>query len=308
MIARVRGVTRRCCGCWINVERVRSNVHEDGSCPLVRHRCSGGGECVHRHDDLVARTEPKPLKGEVQPGRGRTDRHGFDPTAQEVNEGALEALRLGAGGDPAGAQAVDDLGDFGLAQIGHRERQEIVPGNASFASIERSEFRRAGPPCGLRSDSSIAPVRRTGISTSSVIRCPSAGLCRDLGASSGRFREALRRCLRGEVAKALASSRRKAVESCCPVFPHVSSEWRHVQALTKLCFKRSATDFGVASPIRGVSALSQAGARVRSSRHTVAAPWPGASRPHRLRRWSVATTAESDRRPTGLAAGPGRCH
>ena len=95
----------------------------------------------------------------MQPGRGRTDRHGFDPAAQEVNEGALEALRLGAGGDPAGAQAVDDLGDFGLAQIGHRERQEIVPGNASFASIERSEFRRAGPPCGLRSNSSIAPVR-----------------------------------------------------------------------------------------------------------------------------------------------------
>ena len=118
----------------INVERVRINVHEDRSCPLVRHRCSGGGECVHRHDDLVTRAEPKPLKGEVQPGRGRADRHGFDPAAQEVNEGALEALRLGAGGDPAGAQAVDDLGDFGLAKIGHRERQEIVPANASLAS------------------------------------------------------------------------------------------------------------------------------------------------------------------------------
>ena len=135
---------RRCCGCWINVERVRVDVHEDRSGPVVRHHGSGGSKGMHRHDDLVTRTEPKPLQGEVQPGRGRADRHGFDPAAQEVDEGALEALRLGAGGDPAGAQAVDDLGNFGLAEIGYRERARDSF-RATPASLVPSDLRSGAP-------------------------------------------------------------------------------------------------------------------------------------------------------------------
>jgi hypothetical protein len=223
---------------------------------------------VHRYNDLVARTELKPLQGEVQPGPGRADGHGFDPAAQEVDEGALEALRLGAGGDPAGAQAVDHLGNLRLTKIGYREGQDVVPADVSPLGHKRSEIVRAGSPGGLRSQPRIAPVR-----TKMQVEVVSHQV-----ALSGILLQ-LRRVT--------SSSPR----STPVVGIYGIGEWPQERGAVVLLGRQG-----------------QLVRQVRPSRHAVAAPQVPAPPQQRLRHWLAGTILGSDRTPTGPVAGRDHCH
>ena len=141
-------------------QRRRVDVDQPHVGAEVAHDLGGGGEGVGGGDDLVARADAQRLEREVQAGGGRIDGQRLQrPVAEEGAEVVLEALGLGAGGEPAGAQRVDHLGDLLLADLGQGEGQDIVPADVSPNGRRRSEIVRAGPPGGLRSDPRIAPVR-----------------------------------------------------------------------------------------------------------------------------------------------------
>jgi hypothetical protein len=82
-------------------------------------------EGVRRGDHLVAGADAQGLEGEVQAGGRRVDGERLQArVAEEGAEVVFEALRLGPGGEPAGTQRVDDLGDLGVADFRTGEGQE----------------------------------------------------------------------------------------------------------------------------------------------------------------------------------------
>jgi Fe-S-cluster containining protein len=135
-------------GGGVDVQRRRVDVHQPHVRAQVAHDLGGGGEGVRGRDDLVAGADAEGFERQVQPGRGRVDRDGLDARrAEEGGEVLLEAARLRAGGDPAGFQGVDDLGDFLVADLGQGEREEGQCGSGGSGGVghgERSGAAAAG--------------------------------------------------------------------------------------------------------------------------------------------------------------------
>jgi len=95
----------------------------------ITHHLGGGGEGVRGGDDLVAGADAECLQGQVKPGGGAVDGDAVQALAaclvtQESGEVTFEPARLRAGGHPAAAQRVDDLGDLFFADFWQGERQE----------------------------------------------------------------------------------------------------------------------------------------------------------------------------------------
>jgi hypothetical protein len=103
----------------------RVDVHQLHVRAQVARHLGAGGEGVGGGDDLVARAHAHRFQRQVQAGGGGIDGDGLQRrVAQEFGEGGLEALGLGPGGDPAGAQGVHHLGDLFLADLGQGEGQK----------------------------------------------------------------------------------------------------------------------------------------------------------------------------------------
>ena len=101
-MARVLGVMAAST-CARSMFSVRVDVDQAHVSAQVAHHLGGGGEGVRGGDDLVARADAQRLQRQVQAGGGGVDRDAFDlRVAQILGKRGLEALGLGAGGDPAG--------------------------------------------------------------------------------------------------------------------------------------------------------------------------------------------------------------
>ena len=109
----------------VDVQRGRVDVHQLDVSAQVAHHLGRGREGVRGGDDLVTRADAQRFERQVQARRGRVD--GDAVQAGLTEEGAkrlFELARLGAGGDPARAQRVDDLGDFFFADFRQGKGQE----------------------------------------------------------------------------------------------------------------------------------------------------------------------------------------
>jgi hypothetical protein len=73
-----------------------------------------GDEGERRRDDLIARPDPGADQRGVQRRGTGAQRQGAG-RAEPIGEGSLELAGLGARGDPAGTQRVNDLVDFLVA-------------------------------------------------------------------------------------------------------------------------------------------------------------------------------------------------
>ena len=109
----------------VDVQRRRVDVDQLHVGTQVAHHLGGGGEGVGGRDDLVAGADAQGLQRQVQAGGGGIDGHRMQRRVTEKGPEILfEALRLGAGGDPAALQRIDDLGNLVLADLGQGEGEE----------------------------------------------------------------------------------------------------------------------------------------------------------------------------------------
>ena len=108
----------------IDVERVRLDVGEHGACADVLDHVGRRGEGHRRGDHLVARPDLQRDERGVERGGARAERERAR-RLQVRGELRFEATGLGAGGDPARAQRVHDLGDLLLADERRGEGQKL---------------------------------------------------------------------------------------------------------------------------------------------------------------------------------------
>ena len=104
----------------VDIHRVGLDIHEYWSCAGMLDDRHGRRKCHGRCDHLVPRTDPRHFQGRMQPG-GTGAQRKCSRRLQIGGERLLEALGLGSGRDPARTQAVNDLGDFFLADKGGGE-------------------------------------------------------------------------------------------------------------------------------------------------------------------------------------------
>ena len=172
----VFGRDRRLDRVRVDAERRRVDVDQLHVGAEVAHDLGGGGEGVGRRDHLVARADAERLEREVQAGGRRVDGERLQRrVAEEGAEVVLEALGLRAGGEPAGTQRVDDLGDLVVADLGRAKGRKgrliamaavagpstsrcfaLAPGTASM----RNACDRASPGGRLSRQRAPADTRR----------------------------------------------------------------------------------------------------------------------------------------------------
>ena len=110
---------------WIDAQAVFFDVHQHRIGTEITNHLGAGREGVRGGDHLVAGADACGFKRQMQTcGRG-IHRHGFKCCiAQKLRKRLLETPGLGARGEPARAQRVDDFGDLLLAHIGQGKRQQ----------------------------------------------------------------------------------------------------------------------------------------------------------------------------------------
>src|SRR5882762_6753387 len=111
---------RRLDPCGIDRERVPLHIDEYRPGTNVLDDVDGRGERERRRDDFVARADSVRQQRRVEGSRARVDRDGRRGR-DGGRELRLELRDLGAGGDPVGAQSIDDFGDLLLPDERRRE-------------------------------------------------------------------------------------------------------------------------------------------------------------------------------------------
>ena len=106
----------------VDRQRVRFHIDQHRSGAHMLDDVDGRSERQRRRDHFVARPDPTRDECGVEPGRAGVQREGRLGRDRRCELG-FEAGDLGAGGDPVGAQGVDDLGDLLLADKGGRKRE-----------------------------------------------------------------------------------------------------------------------------------------------------------------------------------------
>ena len=125
MIAFVRGVMRRsiCSGSMLQVVGADVGQHRRGA--GVDDDVGGRGEGQRRRDHLVAGADAAASSARCMPAVQELTATACSVPAYSRNS-LLEALRLGAVDQPAGAQRIDDLGDVVFAEVGFGDGKEVV--------------------------------------------------------------------------------------------------------------------------------------------------------------------------------------
>src|SRR5579863_2031087 len=109
----------------IQIQRAGFDIVEDGRGAYVLDDVHSRTECKRSGDDSIARANTKRQKRKVQRGGARTHGQGIR-SMDEAREVLFKVRHFRSGGNPLGAQSIDDFVDFLFSDQWRREWQEFI--------------------------------------------------------------------------------------------------------------------------------------------------------------------------------------